>query len=190
VHDTALAFARRHVEAHGPFSDVVEFGSLNINGTPRGLIPDGTPYLGVDIQDGPGVDVIGDIVTIDIPAARDLVLCMEVLEHAPDQGGIVAKAAGVLAPGGHLVLTAATDPRSPHSAIDERPIRDWEHYRNVDPAEMDEFLTGWVVCEIDRSVLGDYYVCARRPDTRGPAVSASVDTGRRRTRVRNPHQPR
>ncbi len=184
MHDTALAFARKHVKQHGPFSDVVEFGSLNINGTPRGLIPEGVRYLGVDRQEGPGVDVVADIVNLELWGDRDLIICMEVLEHAPDQAGIIGRAWEMLAPGGHMILTAATDPRSPHSGIDERPIREWEHYRNVDPAEMDVMLAAWVVCEIDRSVLGDYYVCARRPHDGGQAVSAASGTARRRTRVR------
>lgn len=164
MHDTALSFARAHVAAHGPHERVIEFGSLNINGTPRVLFEPGTAYLGVDLQDGPGVDLVSDI--LDLPAdlgPADLIVCMEVLEHAPDQRGVVDKARDLLAPGGRLVLTAACDPRAPHSGIDELPIRPWEHYRNAVPAELQEWLAdGWELCSLDTSVLGDVYVCAVR----------------------------
>lgn len=164
MHDTALQFARRHVFEHGPFRRVIEFGSLNINGTPRGLFPVGVDYLGVDVQAGPGVDVVCDVTELDAPPAA-LVVCMEVLEHAPAKAQILAAAEYHLLPGGHLILTAACDPRSPHSAIDEQPIRAHEFYGNVDPEWLRSTLVdaGWVICGFDTSVLGDVYVCAARP---------------------------
>ena len=165
MHKTALDFARAHVAAHGPYRHVVEFGSLNINGTPRVLFDEGTSYVGVDLQDGPGVDVVSDIldVTVEMVGSPVLLVCLEVLAHAPDQRGVIDKAAELLAPGGTLVLTAACDPRAPHSAVDELPIRPWEHYRNAVPAELQDWLTGWSsVHALSTEVLGDVYLCAIR----------------------------
>lgn len=164
MHPSVMAFLARHVAQHSPFDRVVELGSLDINGSARMLFPIGQPYIGVDRQAGPGVDLVSDIETIKASAPVDLVVCTEVLEHAPDQGAIVAKAWELLRPGGHLILTAATDPRAPHSGIDENPIRVYEHYRNVVPAEMHGYLRRFTICEEDLTVVGDYYVCARRPE--------------------------
>lgn len=165
MHPTAMAFVAQHVARHGPFNRVIELGSLDINGSARMLFPDESGrYIGIDRQEGPGVDVVSDIENVKASERVDLVICTEVLEHAPSHRAIIDKAFELLLPGGHLILTAATDPRAPHSGVDERPIREWETYRNVVPAEMDGFLSVFEVCEIDRSVVGDYYVCARRPD--------------------------
>ncbi len=164
MHDTAYRFARQHAGEHGPYGRVIEFGSLDINGSPRRLFPGDVDYLGVDVQAGPGVDLVRDVTELAEEPA-DLVVCMEVLEHAPAKAGIIAAAARHLVPGGHLILTAACDPRAPHSAIDEQPIRVHEFYANVDPDWLSVVLveTGWTICGFDTSVLGDVYVCAVRP---------------------------
>lgn len=159
MHEAARAFARRQIAELGPFADVVEFGSLNINGSARTLFPKGTPYLGVDVQEGPGVDVVADVVTVIVPAA-DVVVCMEVLEHAPDKAGVIDAAHRALRPGGVLILTAATDPRAPHSAVDEMPIRDWEFYENVDPDHLRALLAGWSSATVEEPGHGDVYAVA------------------------------
>jgi SAM-dependent methyltransferase len=163
MHAAVLAFAKQHIDAHGPYGHVVEFGSLDINGSPRPLLPADVNYLGVNLQAGPGVDLVADAAGLDVPPV-DLVLCLEVLEHAPDKAGLIASAARNLRPGGHLVLTAAVDPRAPHSGIDEQPIRPHEFYANADPDEVRSFLdlVGFTVCEFDLATRGDLHLCAER----------------------------
>jgi 2-polyprenyl-6-hydroxyphenyl methylase/3-demethylubiquinone-9 3-methyltransferase len=41
----------------------------------------------------------------EMPGAFDLVTCMEMLEHVPDPGAVVAACAALLRPGGHLFLS-------------------------------------------------------------------------------------
>ena len=57
--------------------------------------------------DHPNLRVVAADATRPIPGvdAADLVLCSEVLEHVPEPGRFVAGLAGLLAPGGVLVLT-------------------------------------------------------------------------------------
>ena len=161
MHPTAMAFVAHHADHHGPFRQIIELGSLDINGSCRHLFTDCT-YVGIDRQEGRGVDIVCDILDLAAHPTHDLVICTEVLEHAPDQRAIIDKAFDLLRPGGYLILTAATDPRTPHSGIDERPIREWETYRNVVPAEMADWLSRFTICGLDLSVVGDYYVCARK----------------------------
>lgn len=38
--------------------DVIDLGAMNVNGSYRDLFPAGTRYVGVDLEAGPGVDVV------------------------------------------------------------------------------------------------------------------------------------
>jgi hypothetical protein len=118
---------------------VVDIGGLNINGTVRGLFP-GAEYTSVDLRPGPGVDVVADGATWRPAGLVDCVVCTEVLEHAPDPGAIVANAIAMLREGGTLIVTAAMEPRTPHSAIHGGPLTPGEHYANVDPVLLMEWI--------------------------------------------------
>jgi hypothetical protein len=127
--------AREFVARHATDGSTLEVGGRDINGGVRDLF-DGD-YTSVDLYDGPGVDVVGDITDLDLDTF-DTVVCCEVLEHAEDAAGIIAGCARHLS--GVLLLTCATDPRTPHSAHDGGKLRPGEFYRNVNPAD----LEGWL----------------------------------------------
>lgn len=60
MHDSALALGTaffRHYAASGK-SRVLDIGARNVNGSLRGCAPPQTEYVGVDIETGPGVDVV------------------------------------------------------------------------------------------------------------------------------------
>jgi SAM-dependent methyltransferase len=143
MHPAARDWVIRHVLHHPPrppcWRRVVEFGSLDINGSLRFLFG-GTDYLGIDRQAGPGVDVVADAAVWRTDDPVDVVLCTEVLEHAENAEGIVESAWLALKPGGLFFVTCATDGREPHSAVDGGELRDGEWYRNIPAAE----LEGWL----------------------------------------------
>jgi SAM-dependent methyltransferase len=119
---------------------VVEFGSLDVNGSIRDLFR-GTDYTGIDLLAGPGVDEVCDAAEYEHPVAVDLVLCCETLEHSPYAGKIVANAARLLRPGGWLILTTAGPRRLPHSADggDKGP-HEGEWYANISGYQLDDWL--------------------------------------------------
>ena len=85
--------------------DVLEIGSRNINGTPRRFFT-GT-YIGIDMLDGPEVDVVATSDAIPFPAESfDCVVCTEMLEHDPSPWLTLPEIARVLRPGGVVILTA------------------------------------------------------------------------------------
>lgn len=129
---------------------VVECGSRNVNGTVRGLFPLAT-YCGVDVEPGPGVDLVMDFRDLEPSWPVDVVVCCEVLEHDRDPASLLAKAHEVLRPGGRLIMTCAGVGREPHSAADGGPLRAGEHYANVSRDELDYWLTsqGWAWWNID-----------------------------------------
>lgn len=122
-----------------PPRTVVDIGGRNINGGVRDLFP-GAQFTSVDLHPGPDVDVVGDFLDYTPPEPVDLVLCLEVAEHCPVWDRLLEHAAEILRPGGRLIFTAAGPGRSPHSGLDEQPIRPDEHYANVDPSALTDVL--------------------------------------------------
>lgn len=148
------------------FHRVVEFGARDINGGVRDLF-DAGDYIGLDIADGRGVDVVADAATWSTRKKVDGIVCCEVLEHTDRWRDIVANAAELLASDGTLIVTAACDPRAPHSARDGRPLTDGsEWYANIDPDELAEMCEDAGLEVTHREVhdrRGDVYLTARKP---------------------------
>lgn len=115
MHESVMQWCAGWIEKIGNPTRVLDIGSLDVNGSTRSLVTPIFDYVGIDIRDGNGVDIVmpaADIVT-SIPANHfDLVFCTEMLEHDPTPWLTLAGVAHVLSPGGHLLLTArgvATD---------------------------------------------------------------------------------
>ena len=84
---------------------VLEIGSYDENGTVRPLFH-GT-YVGVDMRDGPGVDVVAPSHELPQPdGAAAVVVCTEMLEHDPSPWLTMLEIRRVLQPEGYLILTA------------------------------------------------------------------------------------
>lgn len=130
MHVQAYDFIAGHAAGLRP-ATVLEIGSLDVNGGVRPLFPTAKQYHGIDIAPGPGVDEVADAADWHATTLFDVVVSTEVLEHAPRWRDVVTNAWNALHPGGVLVMTCATDPRPPHSAIDGWDVRPDEWYANV-----------------------------------------------------------
>lgn len=83
---------------------VLDVGSYDVNGSPRGLVAD---YTGVDARPGPNVDIVAEGAALPFPDHTfDAVLCLETLEHDRAPWRTVPELARVTKPGGLVVLTA------------------------------------------------------------------------------------
>lgn len=111
---------------------VLELGSRDVNGNVRDLFP-AAHYHGIDRLEGPGVDEVADACHWRPDGELyDLVLCLEMLEHAWPRGPILLTARQALRPGGRLVITCAGEGRPIHSGIDGGPqLYVGEYYSNV-----------------------------------------------------------
>jgi SAM-dependent methyltransferase len=72
----------------------------------RGWMPRAERYVGIDVADGPGVDVVivpGQTWAVD-SAAFDVLLCTQVLEHVADLEHTLSELRRVVRPGGRLVV--------------------------------------------------------------------------------------
>ena len=168
MHAQALMFARRAI-AVLPIAGqhVLEIGSRDINGSVRPLFVSAASYTGIDIVDGPGVDiVVTDHAAYEPEQAPSVVVCMEVLEHTPHGQTLIERASTHLRPGGWLLVTCATDPRPPHSGVDGGQLGNGEYYDNVAPQDLRGWLDGaglTVVLEEVHARRGDLYALARKP---------------------------
>lgn len=111
---------------------VLEIGSLDINGSIKKIFePFAASYIGIDPQAGPGVDVVISGTEYSNPGHFDVVVTCETFEHTPDWKAIIKQSYDNLKFDGIFIATMAGEGRPPHSAVDEKPIRDWEYYANV-----------------------------------------------------------
>jgi SAM-dependent methyltransferase len=110
MHDSVLAWADRTTKklalrSAGP---VLEVGSCNVNGSVRQFF--GKDYIGVDIEEGPGVDVVVSPVHLPFPNQQfAVVVSTEMLEHAAFPALVLSEMRRVLKSGGTLLLTTRSE---------------------------------------------------------------------------------
>ena len=164
MHQEAFRFIAVQLASLPPRKSVIEIGSRDINGSVRPLFASAESFTGIDIAPGRGVDIVADAATFEPDEPVDTVVCCEVLEHTENAAKIIANAAKMLQPGGVFLMTAATDPRKPHSAVDGAALREGEHYENISEKQ----LTTWLkksFQDIDITVderHGDIYAAATK----------------------------
>ena len=152
MHTEALDYTRDAIARIGGVMgrSVLEIGSLNINGGARELCAGAGLYWGIDKVGGRGVDEVRDVRDYAPPIRFDLIICNEVLEHAPAPAEILAACARLLNRNGHLILTCASDGRKPHSATGAEHPLPGEYYGNVSPEALRAALgKGWAVVDLD-----------------------------------------
>lgn len=105
MHPSVNEYVGMRVKQHGLRElSVLECGSRNYNGTVRGHFSG--PYVGIDIQEGPMVDLVASAADLPFPPDHfDVVVTAEMLEHDPSFWLSIPEMARVLKPGGHLILT-------------------------------------------------------------------------------------
>ena len=165
MHREAFEFIARSLTDFPSLPSVIEIGGRDINGSVRPLFRAADSYVSIDIQPGRGVDVVADAADYMPAEPVQCVVCCEVLEHAEQAAKIVANAAKMLQPGGVLFVTAATDPRVPHSAVDGGAVQAGEFYRNIDANELTSWLEdvfGQINVTVDAQ-RGDVYAVAVKP---------------------------
>lgn len=113
---------------------VLEVGSLDINGSVRDFFTD-CDYIGVDLDEGPGVDVVAQGQDLDYPdRSFDTVVSAECFEHNPywlETFINMHRMADVL-----VIFTCATTGRHEHGTTKTSPsdspfTLDWDYYRNL-----------------------------------------------------------
>lgn len=133
--------------------NILEVGSLDVKGSVRFVFSDiSSSYLGVDILDGPGVDMVINVADLTKHFEKesfDLVVSTEMLEHCFDWRNAIYQILMVLKKDGILILTT----RSPGFELHDYPSDYWRFTREEmyhifkdigDLLEIEDDLTlGW-----------------------------------------------
>jgi hypothetical protein len=170
MHEGAYRFIERAVRMLPPRLTVIELGSRTVagdwpcSGPVRPLFGD-AEYTGVDLREGPNVDVVGNAATYQPdwwPRFEGVgtVVCCETLEHTLEAEAICDNARRLLVDGGVFLVTTAAPGRAPHSGVDGGPLRDGEFYRNIDRPTLWEWLRPFRCALIDTDTPGDIYALA------------------------------
>ena len=139
MHPEAFAFVGSVVPEKA--GAVLEIGAYNVNGSVRPLFAHATSYTGLDVRDGPGVDIVSDCADYDGQGAYDTVVSTEVLEHMHRPADLIQCAARALREGGMLILTCA-GPNRPHHGVDGGAVGD-EPYHNITLDALRHLMSGW-----------------------------------------------
>lgn len=127
MHDTALHLGRLAIEIYGPegAGSILDIGSADINGTLRQFAKPPVRYIGVDLDKGPGVDIVIEP-GVPLPFGDgefDLVVATSVLEHDPVFWQTFLEMCRLAAPGGHVYFN------SPSNGVVHRyPEDNWRFY--------------------------------------------------------------
>ena len=173
MHPSVLAFAQHYLTPdHITGARVLEVGAYNVNGSVRPYVETLIPqcYVGVDITEGPGVDVVADCehLTGAVGGDWDVVICTEMLEHVQNWRTCMRELVAALAPCGYLLLTT----RSPGFPYHGFPGDYWRFTRTDMRAIIDGLGLDVISIQDDAPESPGVLVFARKP--RKPARHASV----------------
>lgn len=162
MHPAVIDYVTRVRDAQALTGAVLDLGGRDVNGTVRDLFP-GSRYVVVDIAEHSSVDVVGDAADVNLDEKFDVVITTECLEHTARGAEIVANAFRHLQYGGTFIATMAGPGRMEHGASGESSPPAGEWYRNVDPAELRQWLTAAGFGDFEVDVAGcDVRCWARR----------------------------
>lgn len=126
MHDTAMAAGAAFFEAYvaGARPRILDVGSMNVNGSLRSLAPKDADYVGLDLEPGPGVDVVLEGTTYPFEAdSFDACVSVSCLEHDAAFWDTFLEIARVTRPGGYVFLDVPSN--GPYHAY---PHDNWRFY--------------------------------------------------------------
>jgi len=95
--------------------NVLEIGSLDVNGNIRNLFNFTNDYTGVDLEKGPNVDFVLDGIEIDrLNKNFDIIISCECFEHAKNWKIIFEKMCQISKPNSFIVISVASTGRVEH----------------------------------------------------------------------------
>lgn len=156
MHAAAMDWVRRTAPPIDAPLRILDIGGRDINGHPGHLFHPDSTWEVIDLEDGPRVTWVGDVLDYGDVDGFDVILCLEVAEHTAAWAEILHHARLLLRSGGRFIFTAAGPGRAPHSAHDGGELRDGEHYANIDPDELHRvLLADYDAVLVDVDVAGD-----------------------------------
>jgi hypothetical protein len=128
MHDTALAAGAAFFDVYLPKDkavSILDLGSMDVNGSLRQVAPPLSRYIGVDIEEGPSVDIVmqtGAPIPVE-KASFDACVSTSCFEHDGMPWQTFISALDCLKPGGLLYINAPSN--GPYHAY---PVDNWRYY--------------------------------------------------------------
>tara|TARA_B100000902_G_C27143683_1_gene830015 strand:+ start:183 stop:806 length:624 start_codon:yes stop_codon:yes gene_type:complete len=117
---------------------VLDIGSYDINGSNRFLFDSNVDYLGLDIMEGPNVDIVSRCHEFNgTNESFDLVISTECFEHDMYYKESIKKIVELLKPGGLFVFTCATTGRPEHGTLRTTPENSATAIANLSKEEIE-----------------------------------------------------
>jgi SAM-dependent methyltransferase len=177
AHPEQLQFVRavsEHLSTDYAGKRVLEIGSYDVNGSIRPLFR-GSSYVGVDLTEGPGVDLVCAGDAIDHPDdSYELTISCECFEHNPHWRETFLNMHRMTKPGGVVLFTCATTGRLEHGTARTLPKSSpgsqgagWNYYRNLTERDfrsrlaMDQLFDGHFFL-VDRTACDLYFVGSKK----------------------------
>lgn len=133
MHDSVKHWVAEKLSLITIGKDILEVGSMDLNGSVRSLFPENSKYVGIDLEEGKGVDLVMNSHSLEFfDESFDVVLCLEVLEHDDSFWETMAEMGRVLRHKGYLFITA----RGNGFPLHEHP---GDHYRFM-PSSFERLL--------------------------------------------------
>ncbi len=113
MHNSALRIGGKFLENywHEKMSTILEIGSYDVNGSLRVKQPEGSSWVGVDIEAGPGVDQVVELgKPLPFPEnSFDIIIATSVFEHDPSFWKTLSDMARLVKENGHIFITAPSN---------------------------------------------------------------------------------
>ena len=169
MHNTASRIGCLAIEnylASGPVR-ILEVGSYDVNGSLRQFAPERAEYLGLDVEEGPGVDLVvepGAAFPVEDQSC-DLVLATSALEHDPAFWTTFLEMCRKLRDGGYLYINVPSN-----GAVHRFPQDNWRFYPDSGRAlaawaqsqGLDIHLVESFVATRDQDIWNDFVAVFRR----------------------------
>lgn len=158
MHDTALKLGglafQVYCDRRSP--SILEIGSYNVNGTLRVFAPEGCHYVGIDIEEGPGVDLVaapGEPLPVD-DGSFDLVVSTSVFEHDSVFWQTFLELCSKVRQGGYIYMNAPSN-----GAVHRFPRDSWRFYPDAGKA-----LAEWARSQGQNVRLVESFTAPREAD--------------------------
>jgi SAM-dependent methyltransferase len=156
MHDSAFRIGELVMQTYCdlPKARILEIGSMDVNGSLRDVAEPTTQYVGVDLEEGPAVDVVvkpGEKLPFD-DASFDLIMASSAFEHGPRFWETFLEMCRVAQPGGHIYVNAPSN-----GGVHRYPLDCWRFYPDAGLALMDYAQTNEIQIDLVESFVGKRY---------------------------------
>lgn len=196
AHPQQLQFIKSFSESLSEdFSErkILEIGSFDVNGSIQQFF-DKSTYVGVDLTEGPGVDIVCEGHKIADPdESYDITVSCECFEHNPHWAETFLNMWRMTKGGGIVLFTCATTGRPEHGTTRSLPKHspgtqslNWDYYQNLTEEDfhqkfkLDDLFDSYFFIKNTRSCADLYFAGIRKSESHRKLFSIDLPDVKRR----------